>query len=126
MSPLLHGVLGSLVLKRNIDVLPALVALIIVLPTLLPAMSCAGGFNGSLQHRAQPIGRAFEAQGLSGTLVQTQGDLVEVGLGEGREVGSFREVLSQQAVGALVAAPLPGASGIAEVDLYVRRDGKAL
>ena len=28
-----------------------------------------GGFNGSLQHRAQSIGWAFEAQGLSRTLV---------------------------------------------------------
>ena len=52
-----------------------------------------GGFNGSLQHQVQSIGRAFEAQGLSRALVQPQGDLVEVGLGELREVRSFREVL---------------------------------
>lgn len=41
-----------------------------------------GEFNGSLQHRVQSIGGAFEAQGLSRTLIQTQGNLVEVDLGE--------------------------------------------
>ena len=36
-----------------------------------------------------------------------------------REVGSFREVLAQQTVGVLVRAALPGAMGIAEVDVDV-------
>ena len=54
---------------------------------LLGATHCSksalgGGFNGSLQHRVQSIGGAFEAQGLSRTLVQAQGNLVEMGLGE--------------------------------------------
>jgi hypothetical protein len=54
-----------------------------------------GGFNGSLQHRVQSIGRAFEAQGLSRTLVQAQGDLVEIALRELRRlsVGSAREMI---------------------------------
>jgi hypothetical protein len=35
------------------------------------------------------------------------------------EVGAFREVLPQQPVGVLVAAPLPGAGRVAEVDREV-------
>jgi len=31
-----------------------------------------GGFNGSLQHRAQSIGRSFNAQGLSRSLVEPE------------------------------------------------------
>jgi len=83
-----------------------------------------GGFNGSLQHRVQSIGRAFEAQGLSRSLVEPQRFLVEVGLGELREVGSSREVLPQQTVGVLVAAALPRTAWVAEVDLHVGRDGE--
>jgi hypothetical protein len=84
-----------------------------------------GGFNGSLQHRAQSIGRAFEAQGLSRTLVQAQGDLVEMGLGDGREIGSFREVLAQQAVCVLVTAALPGTARVAEVNPHIGGKGEA-
>ncbi len=72
-----------------------------------------------MQHQSQSIGWGFEAQGLSRTLIEPQGDRVEVGLGEAREIASSREVLSQQAVGVLVAAALPGAAWIAEVNLHV-------
>ena len=67
-----------------------------------------GEFNWSVQHQSQSIGWGFEAQGLSRALIEPQGDRVEVGLGEAREIGSSGEVLSQQAVGVLVAAALPG------------------
>src|ERR1700721_4568813 len=80
---------------------------------------CPGEFNWSVQHQSQSIGWGFEAQGLSRALIEPQGDRVEVGLGEAREIGSSGEVLSQQAVGVLVAAALPGAAGIAEVNLTV-------
>ena len=67
---------------------------------IIPGPACfecpllGGGFNRSVQHRAQSICGAFEAQGLSGTLVQAQGDLIEMGLGELREIGAFGEVLT--------------------------------
>ena len=72
-----------------------------------------------MQHQSQSIDWGFEAQGLSRALIEPQGDRVEVGLGEAREIGSSREVLSQQAVGVFVAAALPGIAWIAEVNLHV-------
>src|SRR5262249_10220921 len=66
-----------------------------------------GEFNRSVQHQLQSIGRGFEGQGLSRALIEPQSNAIEVGLGEAREIGSSREVLSQQAVGVLVAATLP-------------------
>ena len=59
-------------------------------------------FNRSVQHHLQSIGWRFEAQGLSRTLIEPQGNRVEIALGDAREVGSSREVLTQQAVGVLV------------------------
>src|SRR5580704_6095778 len=95
----------------------------------MPAVSCPisrGEFNRSVQHQSQSIGWGCEAQGLSRALIEPQGDRVEVGLGEVREIGSFREVLSQQAVGVLVAAALPGTAWIAEVNLHVGGNRESL
>jgi hypothetical protein len=85
-----------------------------------------GEFNWSVQHQSQSIGRGFEAQGLARALIEPQSDRVEVGLGEAREIGCSREVLSQQAVGVLVAAALPGTAWIAEVNLHVGGNREAL
>src|SRR5215469_10953875 len=60
------------------------------------------GFNRSAQHRLQFIGRRFEAQGLSRTLIESQGNRIQVTLRGAREVGSSWEVLTQQAVGVFV------------------------
>src|SRR5262249_14473531 len=76
-----------------------------------------GEFNRSVQHQLQSIGRGFEGQGLSRALIEPQSNAIEVGLGEAREIGSSREVLSQQAVGVLVAATLPWTARITEVNL---------
>src|SRR5262245_39122107 len=78
-----------------------------------------GEFNRSVQHQLQSIGRGFEGQGLSRALIEPQSNGVEVGLGEAREIGSSREVLSQQPVGVLVAATLPWTARITEVNLHV-------
>src|SRR5262249_46803276 len=75
-----------------------------------------GEFNRSVQHQLQSIGRGFEGQGLSRALIEPQSNAIEVGLGEAREIGSSREVLSQQAVGVLVAATLPWTARITEVN----------
>src|SRR5262249_29849863 len=55
-----------------------------------------------------------------------QRDPVEVRLREAREICSPREILSQQAVGVLVAAALPRTAWIAEIDLHVGGDGEVL
>jgi len=67
-----------------------------------------------MQHLRQFIGRRGEPQGLPRALVLAQRDLVQVCLTVSGEIGSFWEVLAQQAVGVLVAATLPGAARIAE------------
>src|SRR5262249_34747158 len=46
--------------------------------------------------------------------------------GVAREICSPREILSQQAVGVLVAAALPRTAWIAEIDLHVGGDGEVL
>ena len=66
------------------------------------------------------LDRGFEGQGLSRALIERlRSNAIEVGLGEAREIGSSREVLSQQAVGVLVAATLPWTARITEVNLHV-------
>ena len=65
-----------------------------------------GEFNRSVQHQLQSIGRGFEGQGLSRALIEPQSNAIEVGLGEAREIGSSREVLSQQAVGEPLQRPV--------------------
>ena len=47
-------------------------------------------------------------------------------LREARQICSPRKILSQQAVGILIAAALPGTAWIAEIDLHVGGDGEAL
>src|SRR6267142_428039 len=84
-----------------------------------PCPETPGEFNRSVQHQLQSIGRGFEGQGLSWALIEPQSNAIEVGLGEAREIGSSREVLSQQAVGVLVAATLPWTARITEVNLHV-------
>ena len=51
-------------------------------------------FNRSLQHFSKFIGRRGEAQGLPGTLVQAQGDAVQIRLGVNGQVPSLGEVLA--------------------------------
>src|SRR5262249_51743576 len=70
--------------------------------------------------------RGFEAQGLPWALIEPQRDPVQVRLREAREICSPREILSQQAVGVLVAAALPRTTWIAEIDLHVGGDGEVL
>ena len=56
------------------------------------------------------------SRGFVEAVVEFCGDVVEVGLGVVRDLGALREVLTQQPVGVLVAAALPGAARVAEVD----------
>jgi hypothetical protein len=61
---------------------------------------------------------------LSRAAVALGRDRVECGLVELAEIGALGEVLAQQAVGVLVAAALPGAAWVAEVDLDTGVDGE--
>jgi hypothetical protein len=61
---------------------------------------------------------------LSRASVEVVGDGVELELGAVTQAGLAREVLAQQPVGVLVAAALPGAGGITEVDGYAAGDGE--
>src|SRR3984893_14449270 len=56
-------------------------------------------------------GRSFKAQSFSGTLIEAQRYLVEIGLRITGQVGFLGEVLSQQPVGVFVGASLPGLCG---------------
>src|SRR5215204_2259017 len=62
------------------------------------------------------LGWRLVAEGLAGAAVERGRDGVELGRRVLAEVGAFREVLAQQAVGVLVGAALPGALRVAEVD----------
>jgi hypothetical protein len=65
-------------------------------------------------------------QGLSRPLVELAGYGVELGLAVHREVGAFWELLAQKTIGVFVGAALPGAVGIAEVDIQVHGERQAL
>lgn len=60
---------------------------------------------------------AFRSPGFSGSLIELQGDGVELGLRDMGEVGFSREVLPERTDGIFIAAALTGTSRIAEVDL---------
>ena len=69
------------------------------------------------QDLSQGLGRGFPAEGLAGPGVQLRRDRVQVLFAVHGQVGALGEVLAQQPVGVLVAAPLPGRMRIAEVDV---------
>src|SRR5260370_3324827 len=62
---------------------------------------------------------------LSRPRVELSSDGVELALSMDTQVSPLREVLAQESVGVLIAAPLPGAVRVAEVDFYARFDREA-
>ncbi len=91
-----------------------------------------GGFKGSLQqYRFEMIvgdlpgfPQGFANRGLTGAAVEGCRDGGEIISGVFGEVSPFWEVLSQQAVGVFVHAPLPRAMRVAEVDGQARVDAE--
>src|SRR5215218_8688266 len=73
----------------------------------------------------QSLGRGSPAQGLSRPAVEGDRHGREVLGAAHAEVGALWKVLPQQPVGVLVRATLPGAVGIAEVDLKTSLDPQA-
>src|SRR5215218_4657753 len=83
------------------------------------------GLLVAVDQRGELVRRGCEAERLARPAVELLGDLVEALLVHPGEALSLREVLAKEAVGVLVGAPLPGAAGIAEVDLDPGLDRKA-
>jgi hypothetical protein len=75
--------------------------------------------TGQRNGLAEPFSRRLEAKGLSWPFVQLSRHGVELGLRVARDVDALGQVLPEQAVRVLVAAALPRAAWIAEVDLDV-------
>ncbi len=73
---------------------------------------CSHGFLGGLVGEGEPW-----------SVVEFVSDLLQILGGVDREVGVFREVLADQAVGVLVEAPLPRGVGVAEVHVEAGRGG---
>src|SRR5215210_3242934 len=81
--------------------------------------------SGECNEFEESLGGSLPVEGLSGSAVEHDGDVVEVVLGESGQVGAFGHPLAEEAVGVLVAAALPGAVGVAEVDVDAG-DGREL
>src|SRR5258705_11349096 len=62
--------------------------------------------------------RGFKSQGLAWPLIELAGHFVEMGLRVHRQVGSFRKILSQQAIGVLVGTALPWTLRIAKANIH--------
>src|SRR3954453_14904978 len=73
----------------------------------------------------QSLGRCSPAKGLSRPAVEGHRHGCKVLGAVHAEVSALREVLAQQPIGVLVRAALPGAVGIAEVDLKTSIDPQA-
>lgn len=72
--------------------------------------------TGGRNTLAKSLGRCREVQRFPGPFVEAARDPVQFGLGVRRQIGSAREVLSQEPVGVFVRSTLPGALRIAEID----------
>src|SRR5829696_8449863 len=83
------------------------------------------GLLEAVDQLGELVRRGCEAERLARAAIELLGDLVEALLADPGEARLLREVLPKQAVGVLVRAPLPGALGIAEVDLDPRLDREA-
>src|SRR5262249_1499481 len=81
----------------------------------------AAGSTGRRNTGVKFLCRGFKSQGLAWPLIELAGHFVEMGLRVHRQVGSFRKILSQQAIGVLVGTALPWTLRIAKVNIDVGR-----
>src|SRR5580698_4694865 len=84
------------------------------------------GSEGRRNTCAQFTRWSLKAQSFSRALIQTQRDLVQLRLRAAGEVGSLRQVLSQQTNGVFVGSSLPRTLRIAEVDFHIGSHGEEL
>jgi hypothetical protein len=80
----------------------------------------AAGSEGRRNTCAQFARGRLKAQSFSRALIETQRDLVQLGLRVAGKFASLRQVLPQQAVGVFVCSSLPGAVRITEIDFHIR------
>src|SRR5260370_37052130 len=89
------------------------------LPTLPPCPLCPASSTGRPTTGVKFLCRGFKS--LAWPLIELAGHFVEMGLRVHRQVGSFRKILSQQAIGVLVGTALPWTLRIAKVNIDVGR-----
>src|SRR5215212_7952506 len=89
----------------------------------------SGRRNGLLVGRSKQLvkrlGGRFPVEGLAGSCIEGGRDGCDRLGAVDAQIGAFWEVLPQQPVGVLIGAALPGAVGVAEVDLDARVDFEA-
>src|SRR5271163_4736868 len=83
-------------------------------------LTSRAGSEGRRNTCAQFTRGSLEPQSFSRALIETQRDLVQLGLRVAGKVGSLRQILPQQAVGVFVGSSLPGAVRITEVNFHIR------
>ena len=71
-------------------------------PHEVTAIKSLAGSTGRCNTGLKFTRRSLKTQGLSRALIETQRDLVEMGLGVRRQVGAAGKILSQQPVGVFV------------------------
>lgn len=74
------------------------------------------GFILTSKELVEDFGGSFSTEGLSRPRVQRMGHGIQFLSGVFAEVGTFGEVLPEQAIGVFVRAPLPRALWVAKVD----------
>ena len=85
----------------------------------------AAGSTGRRNTGVKSLCWGFVFQGLTWPFVELTRDFVQMGLRVPRQVGSFRKVLPQQAIGVFIGTTLPRTLRITEVDVDVGRECKA-
>ena len=71
--------------------------------------------NGEIFGVEENLTRSSVAEYLSGTRVEYVLDPLDIGIGYNREIGTFWEVLSEQAVGVFVEATFPRVIGFGKI-----------
>ena len=74
--------------------------------------------HGFLHHFAHHLDRAFEVEAFARSHIQLQSDGVQGFLTMHRQVRALGQVLADQSIDVLIAAALPGAVRVAEVDRH--------
>ncbi len=82
------------------------------------SVNSATGLSKTFHHGPVDTDRWKVTMDRAWALVEALRDVIELFLAEGGQVGALRQVLAEEAVGVLAGAALPGAVGIAEVDLH--------
>ena len=89
-------------------------------------MPTRADLTGQRNTFAEPLSGRLEAERLARPLVQWSGNRIELCLRVARYVDALRQVVPEQPIGILVAAPLPRALWVTKVDLDIGGQGESL